>query len=580
MNYVAFLVLRRLRAPLLTLIVIWSFAVLGYVLIPGMDDQGKLYHMDFLHAFYFVSYMGSTIGFGETPYSFTPLQRYWTTFCIYATVIGWFYSLGTVVAIMRDQSFLNLVRRTRFRRQVQGLREPFYLVCGYGTTGAGLVANLSRDGVQTVVLDTRPERIEALELDNHPFDIPGLCADMADPLVLQDAGLRHPSCRGVLCLTSQDQANLYVAIASKLLAPRRLVISRVSSSETAANLRSFETDQVIDPFEIFADNLVNHIVAPFHQMLHDWLINSRHRPIETACRARQGRWIICGYGRLGQALQTRFEANGLSCVIVDPDPTPAEQETCHIVQGTGTQSVNLLEADIHRAVGIVAGTPDDTNNLSILMTARELNKGIVTVARQNKPANSPLFSAARADFTMDPGQIIAQRAAALVRLPALIHFLASLPEQSEDWCEQLLQQFDQMVHDSPLESWQIQLTAEDAPAVHDHLRHGQPLTLAALLTHPLASDERLPALPLLLLRGAERRLLPPLDEPLRIDDRILFAGHLRARNRMAWSLDNHNVLRYVVSGSEQAGGYLWKKLPGVQRMQANKVPSATSRRKA
>ena len=67
MNYVAYIVLRRLRAPLITLIVIYSMSVLGYVLIPGVDSEGEPYRMNFFHAFYFVSYMGSTIGFGELP---------------------------------------------------------------------------------------------------------------------------------------------------------------------------------------------------------------------------------------------------------------------------------------------------------------------------------------------------------------------------------------------------------------------------------------------------------------------------------------------------------------------------------
>lgn len=560
MNYVAYLVLRRLRAPLIALIVVWSLSVLGYVLIPGVDNNGNPYRMDFLHAFYFVSYMGSTIGFGEIPYAFTPLQRYWTLFCIYATVICWFYSIGAVVTIFRDQNFLGLVRRTRFSHRVQRMKEPFYLVCGYGATGSSLVTDLAQHGVQTVVLDLDAARIEALELDNHPFDIPRLCADAGDPDVLRDAGVGHACCRGVLCLTNNDQVNLYVAIASKLLAPERVVISRVASRDTAANLASFGTDCVIDPFETFADYLTSTIVEPFHQMLYNWLISPRHRPIETACQARQGRWIICGYGRLGRALQLRFEARGLNSVVIDPDPTEREHEECRIVQGAGTRAVTLLEAGIHHAVGIVAGTPDDASNLSIVMMARELNAGIVTVARQNRQTNEPLFRAARVDFTMDPTQIIVQRIGALIKIPMLMPFLEHLHVQTEAWCENLLKQFDLMVHDSPLESWEVGLSQDEAPAVYERLRRGDVITPQALLTHPLERDRPLRALPLLLMRGNERVLLPALDLPLRIDDRLLLCGQERAMSGMAWTLNNENVLRYVVSGHEGASGLLWKRL--------------------
>jgi Trk K+ transport system NAD-binding subunit len=45
----------------------------------------------------------------------------------------------------------------------------------------------------------------------------------------------------------------------------------------------------------------------------------------------------------------------------------------------------LRTADIDKAVGIIAGTDDDANNLSILMTAKDLNPNIYTVVRQNRP---------------------------------------------------------------------------------------------------------------------------------------------------------------------------------------------------
>lgn len=559
MNYVAYLILRRLRAPLISLIVIWSVATLGYVLIPGADNDGKPYYMNFLHAFYFVSYMGSTIGFGEIPYAFTPAQRYWTVFCIYSTVIGWFYSIGAVVAIFRDQSFLNLIQRTRFRHRVAGMKEPFYLVCGYGMTGSALVADLAQHGVQTVVVELNAARIESLELDNHPFDIPRLCADAGDPDVLRDAGVQHALCRGVLCITNNDQVNLYVALASKLLAPQRVVISRVSSREIAANLASFGTDHIIDPFETFADYLTNTIVSPFRQMVYDWLINPTHRPIETACRARQGRWIICGYGRLGKALQRRFEAQGLSCVVVDPDPTEQEHETCFIVQGRGSEAVTLQQAGIQHAAGIVACLADDADNLAIVMMARELNRSVATVARQNRQTNAPLFRAAKVDFTMDPGLIIARRMTALLKTPLLMTFLQQLVQQDEQWCESLLNRFNQMVHDQPLECWSFRVSAAEAPALHEALRQGESVRLEGLSAHPLERHRQLPVMPLLLLRDQELALLPDGQRALQINDRILFCGPARAMNRMAWTLNNENVLRYVVSGREGASGYLWKR---------------------
>src|SRR5688572_20609177 len=81
-----FLILRRMRAPLITLIVIFAVSVLGLTLVPGEDQAGEPGRMSFLDAFYFMSYTATTIGFGELPYTFTDAQRLWVMVCIYLTV--------------------------------------------------------------------------------------------------------------------------------------------------------------------------------------------------------------------------------------------------------------------------------------------------------------------------------------------------------------------------------------------------------------------------------------------------------------------------------------------------------------
>src|SRR3569832_2572993 len=84
-----FLVLRRMRTPLIVLIVIFAVSVLGLTLIPGQDAQGRPWRMGLFDAFYVMSYTATTIGFGEIPYPFTYGQRMWVTVAIYLTVIGW-----------------------------------------------------------------------------------------------------------------------------------------------------------------------------------------------------------------------------------------------------------------------------------------------------------------------------------------------------------------------------------------------------------------------------------------------------------------------------------------------------------
>ena len=65
MHNVIYLLLRRMRVPLIVIILAYAISILGLVLIPGMDDQGNPWQMSFFHAFYFVSFIGEFKGTGN-----------------------------------------------------------------------------------------------------------------------------------------------------------------------------------------------------------------------------------------------------------------------------------------------------------------------------------------------------------------------------------------------------------------------------------------------------------------------------------------------------------------------------------
>lgn len=55
-----------MRAPIIVLIVIYAISVFGLTLVPGVDAEGKAAPpLSFFHAFYFISYTATTIGFGK-----------------------------------------------------------------------------------------------------------------------------------------------------------------------------------------------------------------------------------------------------------------------------------------------------------------------------------------------------------------------------------------------------------------------------------------------------------------------------------------------------------------------------------
>ena len=584
MNNIIFVLLRRLHAPLIFLLSVYAISVLGFVLIPGMDDQGRPWRMDFFHAFYFVSFMGTTIGFGEIPYPFTPAQRMWAAVSIYGTVVAWLYCIGALFSALQNKAFQELLTVNAFRRRIRRLSGDFYLICGYGDTGSMLVRALTEAGMQAVVVEIDPERVNALELEDLPTFVPGLCADAAQPENLRLAGLENPRCICVVALTNHDQVNLKIAITSKLLNPRQLTIARAETEDAYQNIHSFGTEHIINPFQTFAGRLAMALHAPGMYLLYEWLTSVPHEPRTKPLFPERGKWILCGYGRFGKAVYARLEEEWSDVTVIEakPEMTGAPEG---VVVGRGTEAATLEEAGIREAVGIVAGTDDDGNNLSILMTARQLNKDLFTVVRQNSRTNDAIFEKIEADLIMRRGSIIAHKIFALIQSPLLDAFLKLARQQDNAWANQLISRLVAVLKDEPPDSavqdesarsggpdttsdsnavdeppvtWEIDVTMADAPAVYEVVADGQPVRIQDLYRDPRYRTERLCCLPLLLRRDAEDILLPDDLVELQEGDRILFAGQARARGMMDWIRGNRNVLGYILTGEEHPSGYLWR----------------------
>lgn len=557
MNSAFFLVLRRMRAPIIVLIVIYAISVVGLTLIPGIDADGRMSApLSFFHAFYFISYTATTIGFGELPGAFSDAQRLWVTICIYLTVVGWSYSVVTLIALLQDKGFQNTLTTNRFARRVLRLKAPFYLVCGCGETGNLIARTFDRIEQAFVVLEKDELRVEELDLQDFKTDTPALAADASVPDNLLLAGLKHPKCRGVLAVTNDEQANLAIAIAVRLLNPNVPVIARARSAAVTANMASFGTDHIINPFERFADHLALAVASPERFRLIELLTSLPESPIPEPHRPPRGHWILCGYGSFGRAVADRLRDTGITLTIIDPAAKDAGQQ----FMGDGTEAITLRQAGIDQATGIVAGTDNDINNLSIAVTARELKPELFVVTRQNQAANSPLFTAFGADFTVLPSRIVAQETIAILTAPLLARFLEHVHKLDETQCRQLVERLQAECGDLTPAVWDIRLDGEEAPAITQALINSRPIQLGEIMRDGADRSCRLPIVPLLVERDADSLLLPNETFVLQAGDRLLFASTLAARRDLELSLNNANELDFVLTGHENSGSLLGRLL--------------------
>ncbi len=555
LNNSFFLILRRMRAPIIALIVIYALAVIGLTLVPGIDAEGHAAPpLSFFHAFYFVSYTATTIGFGEIPNAFSDAQRLWVTVCIYLTVVGWSYSVVTLIALLQDKGFQNTLTLNRFARRVRRLKEPFYLICGCGETGSLIAHAFDRNNQAFVVLEKDELRVEELDLQDFKTDTPALAADARLPETLLIAGLKHNKCRGVLAVTNDENANLAIAIAVRLLNPDVPVIARARTPAVTANMASFGTDHIISPYERFAEHLALAVAAPERFRLIELLTSLPETSIPEPHRPPRGHWILCGYGHFGHALAEHLQPTGITLTVIDPHPISGVAS----IAGLGTEADTLIAAGIANSVGIIAGSDDDVNNLSIAVTARELKPELFVVTRQNHHANAALFAAYDADFRMVPSRIVAQESIALLNAPLLARFLEQVRRRDEGWSRRLVERLQGLNDGLTPGVWEIRLNISAAPAARHALMHGDGFKLGQILRDPGESDRQLDLVVLMIDRDGECLTLPEPELPLRAGDHLLIASRQSDRQRLELALKNANELSYVLTGREEAN-WLWKK---------------------
>lgn len=555
MNSILFLILRRLRRPLILIIVCFSIAILGLSLMPGTDSEGRPWHMSIFDAFYVISYTATTIGFGEIPYAFSQSQRLWLTFSIYLTVIPWFYAIGKIITLLQDTALRQAITTERFARAVKQLQEPFYILCSYGESASVLAKTLDEKGMRVVVIESQQERLNELDLAETYSIIPHLCADAKLPENLIRAGVHHPLCSGVVTLTDNDEVNLAVAVAVKLMNPNLPVLARAERDDIAANMASFGTDHIINPYTLFGDQLAMRVHAIGTYILHEWLTDvpgDTLLPPETPPR---GRWVVCGYGRFGKSVVKNLERENITTTIVEAMPELTGCDNC--IVGSGMEAKTLLEADIQSAVGIVAGTDNDINNLSIVMTAYELNPKLFVVIRKNRRHNDTLFREFNADITMQPTEIIAHECLAHMIAPLLAQFLSLVRNQSNSWANQLISELVSIVGETVPERWAITVSDEITPAITELLNKHITVTLHNLTQDPANRNNRLNLVPLLLLRDNVPMLVPPPSTSLQLGDRVLFCGIPDARSALNISINNTKTLTYIVDGIEVPDSMVW-----------------------
>ena len=548
-DQIIWIVLKRLRTPFLVIIITFAISILGLVLIPGMDNAGHTYHMGFFDAFYFVTYTASTIGFGEIPYAFTYPQRMWVSASIYITVIGWFYAIGTIVSLIQDESLRKAINRNSFRRQVQSLNEPFYIILGYNSITKSIINRISETNFRIVVLDKNEEKIEELLLENFYPNVPAFVGEATNQQMLHIAGIHQKNCLGVISLFENDAKNTEIATICKLLNKHIDIIVKASSPQHLDYFKSIGLKHIQNPFEIISKRIYYSLTAPHIWLLEMWIyghaLNLRSRDLLP-----HGRYIICGYGHMGKAIEEGLQKAGIEYILYDINSQEYKTKKDTTIFGDEEDVQTLLDLGVMESECIIAATKDDLLNLTILNKAKALNPNIYTIARENSLDDINIFQAAKIDRIYILERILADTTYNYLAQPLTEIFIQEIRKKDEAWAVGIVD----MLHTTTgvkADYFELVIGLESSYALCKELTQGKKITLSQLSRSREDREKPLHITYLLLKRGEDIFLMPNSNMELEIGDEILFVCDDVSRDDFEYIINNIGELDYILGNKPQ-----------------------------
>ncbi|MBW1990385.1 MAG: potassium channel protein [Deltaproteobacteria bacterium] len=150
------------------------------------------------------------------------------------------------------------------------------------------------------------------------------------------------------------------------------------------------------------------------------------RKLEKSIEKLEGHYIVCGFGRIGRVLCSRLSQGPVDIVVIDHDERAIRQldkEGYLYVAGEATDEESLEKAGIARAKGLIAALGTDTDNVFVVLTARQLREDLFIMARANEWTSTKKLLAAGSSKVISPYDIAAQRMAQGILRPTVTDFL-------------------------------------------------------------------------------------------------------------------------------------------------------------
>lgn len=145
--------------------------------------------------------------------------------------------------------------------------------------------------------------------------------------------------------------------------------------------------------------------------------------------------IVCGYGRYGREVSIHFLKHRQPFVLIELSHEVLEEirndeHKFLYIEGDATQDETLIKAGIRKASALIAALPDDSDNVFVVLTARQLNPRLNIISRAYQSKSIKKLQLAGADHVIMPEQIGGFYMATLVNKPNAVEFFTYITNEN------------------------------------------------------------------------------------------------------------------------------------------------------
>jgi voltage-gated potassium channel len=166
-----------------------------------------------------------------------------------------FFGIGTMTQVAVEASLGEFYGKRRMKRMIDKFQNH-YIVCGFGRVGRSAAEELQRAGVQLVIVDRNPDKVERAQRA-------GLAAVLADSTrdeALVEAGIARA--KGLVAALATDADNMFLILSAKTLNPKLVVAARAGEETAEQKLRLAGADTVFAPYTHAGHQLALSLLRP------------------------------------------------------------------------------------------------------------------------------------------------------------------------------------------------------------------------------------------------------------------------------------------------------------------------------